>query len=62
MDHQIAWDVLNNCIAASEILGIDNDFKNEALNIRDSISPPTIGKWGQLQEWKELFVSSYLAR
>ncbi|NOR87584.1 MAG: glycoside hydrolase family 95 protein [Bacteroidales bacterium] len=53
MDHQIAWDLLNNSIAASEILGIDEDFKKEALKIRDKISPPTIGNWGQLQEWKE---------
>lgn len=53
MDHQIAWDLLNNCIAASEILDIDKDFRNEAVNIRDKISPPTIGSWGQLQEWKE---------
>jgi len=53
MDHQIAWDLLNNSIAASEILGVDEDFKNEALIIRDKIAPPTIGSWGQLQEWKE---------
>lgn len=53
MDHQIAWDLLNNCIAASEVLGIDAEFKTEAQRIRDKISPPTIGNWGQLQEWKE---------
>lgn len=53
MDHQIAWDLLNNCIAASEILNIDSEFKTEAQSIRDKISPPTIGSWGQLQEWKE---------
>lgn len=53
MDHQIAWDLLNNCMAASEILGTDEDFKKEAQNIRDKIFPPTIGSWGQLQEWKE---------
>ncbi|MCA0932493.1 glycoside hydrolase family 95 protein [Lutimonas saemankumensis] len=53
MDHQIAWDLLNNCIAASKILGIDGEFKTEAQRIRDRISPPTIGSWGQLQEWKE---------
>ena len=53
MDHQIAWDLLNNCIAASEILGLDTDFIKEARQTRDKISPPTIGSWGQLQEWKE---------
>ncbi len=53
MDHQMAWDLLNNCIAACDVLGIDEDFKNEAKQVRDKIFPPTIGKWGQLQEWKE---------
>jgi len=53
MDHQIAWDILNNCISAVEILGKDFDFKEEAIAIRNKISPPTLGKWGQLQEWIE---------
>ena len=53
MDHQIAWDLLNNCIAACEILETDAEFKATAQSIRDKISPPTIGSWGQLQEWKE---------
>jgi len=53
MDHQIAWDLLNNCIAACEVLNQDNEFKTEARLIRDKIFPPTIGSWGQLQEWKE---------
>ncbi len=53
MDHQIAWDLLNNSIQACEILNIDEGFKEKAKAIRDKISPPTIGRWGQLQEWKE---------
>ena len=53
MDHEIAWDVLNNSIAACEVLGIDDEFKQKALAVRDRISPLKIGKWGQLQEWKE---------
>jgi len=53
MDHQIAWDLLNNCIAACEILEIDEDFKKQAQKVQDNLFPPTIGNWGQLQEWKE---------
>lgn len=53
MDHQIAWDVLNNCMAACAVLGIDEDFAKTAQAVRDKIFPPTIGSWGQLQEWKE---------
>lgn len=53
MDHEIAWDILNNCIQASEVLGVDDEFKQKAMAIRDKILPPQIGRWGQLQEWKE---------
>ncbi|MEN7549469.1 glycoside hydrolase N-terminal domain-containing protein [Rapidithrix thailandica] len=53
MDHQMAWDLLNNCIRAAEILNTDEKFREEAKQVRDRICPPMIGKWGQLQEWKE---------
>ena len=53
MDHQIAWDLLNNCVKAAEALGIRDDFSRQAATIRDRISKPRIGKWGQLQEWIE---------
>lgn len=53
MDHQIAWDLLNNCIKAAEVLGIEDDFTAAARSTRDGILLPQIGSWGQLQEWKE---------
>jgi alpha-L-fucosidase 2 len=53
MDHQIAWDLMNNSVMACEVLGIEDEFKQKAMEVRDKISPPKIGKWGQLQEWKE---------
>lgn len=53
MDHQMAWDLLNNCVQACEVLGIDEDFKKDATEKRDRIFPPVEGSWGQLQEWKE---------
>ena len=53
MDHQIAWDLLNNCVKANEVLGIEDDFAKKALEVRDAILLPKIGSWGQLQEWKE---------
>jgi alpha-L-fucosidase 2 len=53
MDHQMAWDLLNNCVKACEVLDFDHEFKAKATKIRDKILPPQIGKWGQLQEWKE---------
>lgn len=53
MDHQIAWDLLNNLVKAGEILGDDEGFLAEAKSVRDRILPPAVGHWGQLQEWKE---------
>jgi alpha-L-fucosidase 2 len=53
MDHQIAWDLFNNCVKAAAILGIDDEFTQQLKSMRDRISKPRIGSWGQLQEWKE---------
>ena len=49
----MAWDLLNNCVKACEVLRIDPEFKSQAMEIRDKILPPKVGNWGQLQEWKE---------
>jgi alpha-L-fucosidase 2 len=53
MDHQMVWDLMSNCINASEVLGIDDEFKQKAFAVRKQLLPPQIGSWGQLQEWKE---------
>jgi alpha-L-fucosidase 2 len=53
MDHQIAWDVLNNTIKAYQILGIQDESIDVFTTTRDQILEPQIGRWGQLQEWKE---------
>jgi alpha-L-fucosidase 2 len=53
MDHQIAWDLMNNCAEACAVLGVDEEFRMEAIRVRDKILPPAVGGWGQLQEWKE---------
>lgn len=53
MDHQIAWDILNNSVQALEILGDDMGKAAKLTGIRDAIMPPRVGSWGQLQEWKE---------
>jgi len=53
MDHQIAWDIFNNCVKAAEQLGVNDDFTLQVASKRDRICKPRIGSWGQLQEWKE---------
>ena len=50
-DMQLAWDVFNSTIEASEILGVDQEFRNLLMTTRDKMVKPKVGKWGQLQEW-----------
>ncbi|WP_409187200.1 glycosyl hydrolase family 95 catalytic domain-containing protein [Antarcticibacterium sp. 1MA-6-2] len=53
MDIEIAWDIFTNCIKACEDLGLDNGFKEKLISAKSKLLPLKIGKWGQLQEWKE---------
>ena len=53
MDHQIIRDLLTNCIAASEVLNIDKDFRGQLTELKSRIAPNRIGRYGQLQEWLE---------
>ncbi len=55
MDMQIIRDLFSNCIEASQILGIDEEFRGELESARAKLAPPQIGKHGQLQEWLEDF-------
>lgn len=53
MDSQIIKDVFNACIKASNILCIDSEFADKLNKILDKLPKPSIGKYGQLQEWVE---------
>ena len=53
MDHQIIRNLFSNCIAASEILDVDPEFRNQLKELRARIAPNQIGQYGQLQEWLE---------
>jgi len=55
MDLQIAHDLFTHCIEASELLGIDDDFRARLVLARRRLAKPQIGKHGQLQEWLEAF-------
>ncbi len=52
-DQSIVWDLLTNCIEASEILDVDAESQTVWKEIRSNLSPLKIGSFGQLQEWKE---------
>jgi len=53
MDHQIIRDLFTNCIEASRILGVDQEFRHKLLELKGRIAPNQIGRYGQLQEWLE---------
>ena len=53
MDHQIIRALFEACTQASEILGVDADFRKKLVEMRKQIAPNQIGKYGQLQEWLE---------
>ena len=55
MAQEIAWDVLTNTISASEILGVDADFRTRAAAARERLLPLRIGKHGQIVEWSQDF-------
>jgi alpha-L-fucosidase 2 len=51
MDLQILRDLFANCIKASEILGVDKEFRDKVSATRERLAPMQIGYEGQLQEW-----------
>lgn len=51
MDNQILTDLFTGCARASEVLGIDADFRARVLATRERLAPMTIGSRGNIQEW-----------
>ncbi|NOU62696.1 glycoside hydrolase family 95 protein [Paenibacillus sp. LMG 31461] len=48
---QIIDDLFENCIRASEELGLDYDFRELLIRKRSQLPPMQVGKFRQLQEW-----------
>ena len=53
MDMWLIRDLFANCMAASQILEIDADFRAQLATAYDRLYPPQIGQHGQLQEWSQ---------
>jgi alpha-L-fucosidase 2 len=51
MDMQILRDLFDGCAKASEVLGVDADFRAQVLAARDRLAPMQIGSRGNIQEW-----------
>ncbi len=53
IDMQILSDLFGYVAKATDILGIDQEFKKKVLTTREKLAPMQIGKNGNLQEWLE---------
>jgi alpha-L-fucosidase 2 len=53
MDNQILRDLFDQCIKASQILGVDEGFRQKLAAAKARLAPNKIGSNGQLQEWLE---------
>ena len=53
MDNQIAFDVLNNVLAAARILNQPISYQDSLKEMINSLAPMQIGQYNQLQEWLE---------
>jgi alpha-L-fucosidase 2 len=53
MDQQIVRELFGNTIRASEILGVDSEFRATLARARARLAPHQIGPDGRLQEWLE---------
>jgi alpha-L-fucosidase 2 len=53
MDSEITYALFTRVIEASEVLGVDADFRNRVRAARERLPKLQIGKHGQLMEWLE---------
>ena len=53
IDMQILRYLFDACVAASDTLGIDADFRNELIDKRARLAPTRIGSDGRVMEWLE---------
>ncbi|MFC7338718.1 glycoside hydrolase N-terminal domain-containing protein [Haloferula chungangensis] len=52
-DQQLILGLFTDCIEASYLLGVDEEFRKELQEMIPKLSPQKIGKHGQLQEWPD---------
>jgi alpha-L-fucosidase 2 len=51
MDMQILRDLFDGCASASEVLGVDAGFRDQARAARARLAPMKVGSRGNIQEW-----------
>ena len=55
MDMEITRELMKNTIAASEVLEIDEEYRNELNEMVSKLSPLQIGSDGRIMEWTQEF-------
>ncbi|WP_235549689.1 glycosyl hydrolase family 95 catalytic domain-containing protein [Paenibacillus sp. Soil766] len=53
MDAQILTELFEGCIAAAQVLSVDESFRHELKIIMNRMPETRIGRFGQIQEWLE---------
>jgi alpha-L-fucosidase 2 len=51
MDMQILRDLFDGCARASEVLGVDADFRGQVQTVRGRLAPMRTGSRGNIMEW-----------
>jgi alpha-L-fucosidase 2 len=51
MDTQILRDLFDGCASASEVLGVDADFRTQVRAARQRLAPMKVGSRGNVMEW-----------
>ncbi|GHH42602.1 glycosyl hydrolase family 95 catalytic domain-containing protein [Lentzea cavernae] len=51
MDMQILRDLFDGCASASEVLGVDTDFRAQVRSARQRLAPTKVGSRGNVVEW-----------
>ncbi|CAL9436466.1 hypothetical protein SUDANB95_02143 [Actinosynnema sp. ALI-1.44] len=51
MDMQILRDLFDGCAKASEVLGVDAEFRSHMMSARSRLAPMKVGSRGNIQEW-----------
>jgi len=57
-DMVLIWDLFTNLIEASEVLGIDEEYRNNLIEKRNKLYPLQIGAKGNLLEWYKDFADA----
>ncbi|NOU69813.1 hypothetical protein GC096_38010 [Paenibacillus sp. LMG 31461] len=52
-DQQLVYDLFTNYLEASAKLGVDGAYRAEVQSKRNQLSPIKVGRYGQIQEWKQ---------